>query len=254
MLEPKIKKVIIADDSQTFLMYMGILLKRLGFTVLPAENGLEVLKLLKFYEPDVVILGVYMGGTDGTAILRYIKKDRLTSKIPVIMVSTDSSSELIEKCKSLGCVGYLTKPVKLDQLHDTLETSVFSQIRRKRKHLRVPVNRKVNIVYNGIQHELYSENISEKGIYIRKKDPFPIGSQIEVVFPLDDGESVRLRGEVIHVKGLFGDVLTVPPGMGIEFKKISKSQSKMLRNFIKRLIGEDIVDSQEEDVIDLGEE
>jgi hypothetical protein len=77
---------------------------------------------------------------------------------------------------------------------------------------------------------------------------------VEVVLPLDEGESLRLQGEVIHVKGLFGEALTVPPGMGIEFRKISKSHSKMLRNFIKRLIGEDIVDSQEEDVIDLDEE
>ncbi len=254
MLEHKVKKVIIADDNQTFLMYMGMLLKRLGFTVLPAENGLEVLKLLKFCEPDVIILDVWLGGMDGAAILRYIKEDRLTSNIPVIMVSSDSSSAIIKKCKSLGCAGYLKKPVKVDKLHDVLETCVFSQIRKKRKHLRVSVNKKVTVVLDGIQHELYTETLSEKGIYIRKRDPFPIGSKVEVLFPLDDEKSIRLKGEVIHVKELLGDVFNVPPGMGIEFKKISASHSKILKNYIKRLIGEDIIDSQEEPVIDLAEE
>jgi CheY-like chemotaxis protein len=254
MLESKIKKVIIADDNQTFLMYMGILLKRLGFSVLPAENGLEVLKLLKFCEPDVIILDVWLGGVDGTSILRYIKEDRLTSNIPVIMVSSDSTSAVIKKCKSLGCAGYLKKPVKVNKLHDILETCVFSQIRKKRKHLRVSFNKKVTVVLSGVQHELYTETLSEKGIFIRKKDPFPIGSKVEVVLPLGDGESMNLKGEVIYVKGLFGDVMNVPPGMGIEFRKISKSKSKTLRNFIKREFGEDIVDGQEEDVIDLAEE
>lgn len=254
MLESKIKKVIIADDNQTFLMYMGILLKRLGFAVLPAENGLEVLKLLKFCEPDVIILDVWLGGVDGTSILRYIKEDRLTSNIPVIMVSSDSTSAVVKKCKRLGCSGYLKKPVKLDKLHDILETCVFSQVRGKRKHLRVSFNKKVTVVFNGVQHELYTENLSEKGIFIRKRDPFPVGSKVEVVLPLADGESMKLKGEVIHVKGLFGDVMNVPPGMGIEFRKVSKSKSKTLRNFIKGEIGEDIVDSQEEIVIDLARE
>ena len=159
MLESKIRKVIIADDNQTFLMYMGILLKRLGFTVLPAENGLEVLKLLRFCEPDVIILDVWLGGVDGTSILRYIKEDRLTSNIPVIMVSSDSTSTVMKKCKSLGCAGYLKKPVKVDKLHDILETCVFSQIRTKRKHLRVSFNKKVTIVLSGVQHGLYSETL-----------------------------------------------------------------------------------------------
>lgn len=254
MIELKLKKVIIADDNQTFLMYMGILLKRLGFTVLPAENGLEVLRLLKFCMPDVIILDVWLGGVDGTSILRYIKENRLTSNVPVIMVSSDISSSVMKKCKSFGCDGYLEKPVKVKKLHDILETCVFSQIRKKRKHLRVSINEKVTVVLDGIEHKLYTETLSEKGIYIRKKDPFPIGSKVEVVLPLDDGKSIKLKGEVIHVKGLFGDVMNVPPGMGIEFKKISKSNAKILRNFIKKEIGEDIVDSQEEDVIDLAEE
>jgi two-component system cell cycle response regulator/two-component system cell cycle response regulator DivK len=235
-------------------MYMGILLKRLGFTVLPAENGLEVLKLLKFCEPDVIILDVWLGGMDGTSILRYIKEDRLTSNIPVIMVSSDCTSSVIKKCKSLGCAGYLKKPIKVKKLHDILESCVFSQIRKKRKHLRVPINKKVTVVLEGTKHKLYTETLSERGIFIRKKDPFPLGSKVEVILPLDDKKPVKLKGEVIHVKGILEDVMNVPPGMGIEFKKISKSNLKILRNFIKKEIGEDIVESQEEDVIDLADE
>jgi len=254
MLEPKAKKVIIADDNHTFLMYMGILLKRLGFTVLPAENGLEVLKLLKFCDPDVIILDVWLAGMDGTTILQYIKENRMTSKIPVIMVSSDSTISVVKKCQALGCAGYLKKPVKLDKLHDILETCAFSEVRKKRKYLRIPINKKVSVVLHGVEHELYTETLSERGVFIRKRDPFPIGSHVEIVLPLDEGEPIRLQGEVIHVKGLFGEAMTTPPGMGIEFRKISKTNSKMLRNFIKRQIGEDIIDSQEEDVIDLDED
>ena len=40
------KTVLIADDSETFVMYFSLLLKRLGFDIIPAENGLEALKLI----------------------------------------------------------------------------------------------------------------------------------------------------------------------------------------------------------------
>jgi two-component system cell cycle response regulator DivK len=253
MLDPKIKKVLLADDNQTFLMYMGILLKRMGFTVIPAENGLEVLKLLKIVEPDVVMLDIRMGTMDGMAILKYIKEDKQTSNIPVVMVSSDSSKEMIEKCRRLGCAGYLTKPVKIDRLHEALENCVFSQIGAKRKYLRASANKKVVVAHDGKKYKLYTETLSERGVYIREKDPLPVGSEVEVILPLEDGDSLQLKGVVAHVKGLFGDVFAVP-GMGIRFKEITDDQVRILKNYIGKLIAEDILDSQEEAVIKLYED
>jgi len=73
------KKIILADDNRTFLMYIGLLLKRFGFKVIPAENGLEVLKLVKLIESDVVMLDVHMQMLDGLSVLRHIKGDKRVS-------------------------------------------------------------------------------------------------------------------------------------------------------------------------------
>jgi len=249
MSDSGIKKILIADDNQTFLMYMGILLKRMGFTIIPAEDGLEALKLLKIVEPDVVMLDIRLGTMDGTAILKYIKENKQTFNVPVIMVSSDSNKEIIEKCRKLGCASYLTKPVKIDKLHETLEGCIFSPKGSKRKNLRASVNKKVTVAHNGIKYKLYTESLSEKGMYIRKKDPLPIGSEVEVTLPLKDGDSIQVKGDVVYIKELFGDVFKVPPGMGIKFKEITDDQVKILKNYTERLIAEDILDSQEEDVI-----
>lgn len=251
MLDSGIKKILIADDSQTFLIYMGILLKRMGFTVIPAEDGLEVLKLLKIVEPDVIMLDIRLGTMDGAAILKYIKENKQTFNMPVIMVSSDSSKEVIEKCRKLGCASYLTKPVKIDKLHEALEECVFSQKRAKRKYIRASANKRVTVAHNGIKYKLYTESLSEKGMYIRKKDPFPIGSEVEITLPLKDGASIQLKGDVVYIKGLFGDVFKVPPGMGIKFKEITDDQVEILKNYTERLIAEDILDSQEEVVIEI---
>lgn len=249
-MEFRKKRIVIADDSHTFLMYMGILLKRMGFNVIPAENGLEVLKLLRLMEPDVVILDVIMEMMDGVTLLKYIKEDKQTSHIPVIMVSIDSSSERIEKCKKLGCAGYLLKPIKIGKLHEILQECIFSPLGRNRKHLRAAFHEKVSITCGGIPSNLYAETLSEGGIYIRKKDPFPVGSEVEVTLPLKSGEPIHLKGVVVYIKGLFGDMFKIPPGMAIEFKEMTNNEAKILKNYVEQLMAQDIFESQEETVIE----
>jgi CheY-like chemotaxis protein len=244
------KKIIIADDNKTFLMYIGILLKRLDFKVMPVENGIEVLKFLKLSEPDLVILDINMKPMDGLTVLKHIKEDKQTSRIPVIMISVDISRETVEKCKDLGCFDYLTKPLKIDKLHNSLERCFFSHMGTNGRHLRADYNKKVEVTYEGKQYELYAENLSERGIFLRRQEPFPVGSQVDVKFYLGSKESIQLKGIIIYTKILFGDYLTLPPGMAIEFKGLTEDNAKALKFYIEDLIAKDILDGQEEKAIE----
>lgn len=241
-------KIIVADDSPSSLMYIGILLKRMGFTFIPAVNGIEVLKLLKVVEADVVILDIGMDTLDGITTLKYIKEDNQTSNVPGIMISGDSSRQMIQKCRELGCAGYLIKPVKAYELHEALKR-LASPKGTKREHLRALLNKKVAVNHQGVEYELYAETLSEGGIYIRKKDPFPVGSDVEVTLPLKDESLVRLKGEVVHIKEFSGGEFKSLPGMGIRFKEIADDQIEVLRNYIEKLIAGDISDSLEETII-----
>ncbi|MEW6570329.1 MAG: response regulator [Nitrospirota bacterium] len=136
------KKAIVTDDNQASLAYIGILLKRMGFAVLPAENGFEVLRILKVVTPDVILVDIGMQPIDGLTILKEIKKNNLTASIPVIIATGDSSREMIKKCMKSECAAYLTKPVKVDKLHEAIEKCVFSSTRSNRKHLRASFNKK----------------------------------------------------------------------------------------------------------------
>lgn len=249
-MEFRKKKILIADDSHSFLMYIGIILKRMGFTVIPAENGLEALKFLRLAEPDVVMFDVTLEKMDGIALLTHIKGHKETSHIPVVIVSADSRKETIQKCRDLGCAWYVPKPVKVDKIHEALEECLFSHHGKKRRYVRVPWNEKVSVLYNGTFHELYTESLSEGGIYIRKKDPFPVGSEIEVNLPINGGVSLRVKGVVVYVKGLFGDVFTIPPGMAVEFRGVKDYEEKKLKRYVDQLIAHDIFESQEETVIE----
>jgi CheY-like chemotaxis protein len=47
------RRILIVDDSETFLMYLSILLRRMGFDIIPADNGITALKLLRVLMPDI---------------------------------------------------------------------------------------------------------------------------------------------------------------------------------------------------------
>lgn len=240
------KKIIIADDNKTFLMYLGLLLKRLDFQVMPAENGFEVLRLSKLAGADVILLDVQITMLDGFAVLRHLKEDKQTSDIPVIMLAGDPSSKTMEKCRALGCFDYLRKPLRVDKLHDSLQRCFFSQRGTNRKYLRASYNSKVVLVYGGSRYELYAETLSEGGIYVRKEEPFPVGSEVVVTCRLGDKGSVQVKGIVIYTKKLFGDFLKLPPGMAIAFDGIGEEDEMTLRRFVEDVVAKDIFDSQKE--------
>lgn len=243
------KEVLIADDSETFLMYISILMRRMGFyKIIPANNGMEALKLLRILMPDIVMLDIEMPQMDGITVLRHIKGDDHTSNIPVIMVTIVSDKKSYEECKRLGCSGYLTKPVKVTDLNSILSESISYEGGKKRKFLRTSLEKKVVITHSGGTKEHYATNLSEGGIYIREKNPLSVGTEVEITLPLK-GETIKLQGNVIYVKGLSREVLNVVPGMAIGFKGITSKDSIMLKEYIKEELIKDIIEEQDKPLI-----
>src|SRR3990172_2025207 len=247
-MENERKKVLIADDNKTFLMYMAILLKRMGFSVILAENGVETIKLMKMMQPDLVLLDNLMPVMDGISVLRFIKEDKQLADINVVMVTVDSSSETVSTSKKLDVCGYLIKPVEIDALHDMLQNCIFRHMGFVRRHVRIPFTEKVKLLHEGESHELYAESLSEGGIYVRKKNPLPVGTDLVITLPLDR-QSLSLNGSVIYIKGLYADLFRVPPGMAVEFRDTAKEAALVLNAYIKELLARDLWEDQEEAII-----
>ncbi len=238
------KNILLAYDGDTFLMYMGLLLKRLGFQVFTAKNGQEALSLIKSNPCDLVMLGVNMPILNGIETLRLIKSDRSISNLPVIMVSTDTSPETIKACQDLDCVDFLSKPIKVDQLHAAIQKSFFLQGSYCRKHIRVSCSRKITVQFQERQRHFYTETFSEGGVYVRTDNPVPVGSDVLVSLTLDDGEQRCYKGKVIYIKKEVGDFSTISPGMAIQFMDLTTHDNLELNSFIRDLVTGDILDEQ----------
>lgn len=238
------KNIVLAYDDKTFLMYMGLLLKRFGFQLLTAKDGQEALRLIKSNPCDLVMLGVNMPTLDGIETLRLIKSDKSVSHLPVIMVSTDTSTEMMKACQDLDCVDFLPKPIKVDQLHAAIQKSFFQQGGHCRKHIRVSCSRKIVVEFQGIQRHFYTETFSEGGVYLRTEDPLPVGSDVVLSLNLDDGKQRRYKGTVVYIKKEVGDFSNISPGMAIQFIELATRDNLELNSFIKGLVASDILDEQ----------
>ena len=56
----------------------------------------------------------------------------------------------------------------------------------------------MDVRYDGTNYELDSENLSEGGMYIRTKEPFPAGSKLEIILSLSVGSKIYLTGVVVY--------------------------------------------------------
>lgn len=112
------KLVLVVDDVRTDRELMAKAVRSLGFDVAFAENGKEAVEKTEELQPALVLMDVVMPGQDGFAACRRLKRGEKTSHIPIVLVSTKSSSTDQLWGKRQGASAYLVKPFEREQLTD----------------------------------------------------------------------------------------------------------------------------------------
>jgi len=107
------KKIYIADDDHAIVDAIKLVLENKGFEVQFTYDGHDVKAMLK-YPPDVLLLDIWMSGTDGGTICKMLKKDMETRNIPVILMSAHPKAPTISK--ECGADGYILKPFSINDL------------------------------------------------------------------------------------------------------------------------------------------
>jgi len=112
--------LVIADDHKLFIEGLQSILDQHPDIEIAdiAENGKELLEIVRKKKPDVILLDINMPVINGLEALKYIKREFSTVK--VIMLSTYSEEHLVEKAKAQGANGYLLKNVNKADLVQTI--------------------------------------------------------------------------------------------------------------------------------------
>lgn len=110
MTSEKKYKVLIVDDDTFLLNMYSVKFSKYGLDVNTATSGADALsKLHDGLSPDIIILDVIMPGMNGFELLENIRKEKLSPKAVVIILSNQGQSSDIERAKKLGVDGYIVK-------------------------------------------------------------------------------------------------------------------------------------------------
>jgi len=114
------KLIFVADDDLTIRNSISRFLSAKGFEVKPLSDGFEVLLLLEYLQPDLIISDIRMPKLDGITLLEGLKNKEKTRMVPVIFMSAYSNDDIINRAIFLGAKFFLFKPFPLDYLEELI--------------------------------------------------------------------------------------------------------------------------------------
>ena len=109
-------KLLIVDDEADVREFAANFFKKRKIDVSTAFCGEEALKKVEQEKPDLVLLDIKMGGMDGIDTLRSLKEKNKDIKVIMVTGRKPEDEESFEKCKALGAMDYIHKPLELDEL------------------------------------------------------------------------------------------------------------------------------------------
>ena len=132
MTETEKKTVLVVDDEENVRIFLQTALKKAGFNVQTAADGLEALDKVKADPPDVISLDLVMPKKSGAKFFHEIRKDKKLQHIPVVLVSAHAKDDLgkqdfddIMSGKAVQAAeSYLEKPVKAEIYVDSIKRAL----------------------------------------------------------------------------------------------------------------------------------
>ena len=103
-------KILIAEDSATIRRLVAARLAADGYDVVEAADGEEALDLARSNHPDLLILDKVMPKLDGFEVVRALREDPATRKVPIVMLTAQTSEEDVLGGLGLGVEEYMPKP------------------------------------------------------------------------------------------------------------------------------------------------
>ena len=113
--------ILLAEDNEANIQTFSSYLTAIKYRVIIARNGLEAVAQAKANLPDVILMDIQMPTMDGLEATKQIRLDPNLANIPIITLTALAMEGDREKCLAAGANEYLAKPIRLLQLHTTIQ-------------------------------------------------------------------------------------------------------------------------------------
>ncbi|MEQ1911925.1 MAG: HD domain-containing phosphohydrolase [Vicinamibacterales bacterium] len=209
-------RILVVDDEPQNVEVLRRLMTRLGYEVLTASDGESALKSVARNNPDLVLLDVNMPGIDGVEVCRRLKADPTTRLIPVVLITTLTSSADRVRGIEAGADDFIAKPPVIAEL----EARVRSLTKLKRYTDELDCAESV---------------ILSLGLTIEARDPYTTGhcqrlatyaTALATRLGLSDKELVAInRGAFLHDVGKIG----IPDAVLLKAGRLTQAEYALMQ-------------------------
>jgi two-component system chemotaxis response regulator CheY len=116
------KMILAVDDSSSLRMMVVFSLKKAGYDVVEAVDGQDGLNKAKEKTFDLVLTDHNMPVMDGLTLIKHLRELGSYQRVPILMLTTESSVEMKEQGRAAGANGWLVKPFDPERLVTVVKT------------------------------------------------------------------------------------------------------------------------------------
>ncbi|MDH5445852.1 MAG: response regulator [Gammaproteobacteria bacterium] len=142
-------RVMVVDDDKELAEYYGVLLHGAGILTKLIHQPLDTLEALEDWQPDLVIMDVYMPECNGLELASIIRQDDKFTTLPIVFLSSEQDINKQLYALDLGGDAFLTKPVDQQQLLST----VIARVKRSRWLIRLKTDLEMSLQKNESQRK-----------------------------------------------------------------------------------------------------
>jgi DNA-binding response OmpR family regulator len=203
-------KVLVVDDDKDLLDVMTYALRREGYEILGAADGLQALDRLRSDLPDIVILDIRLPQLSGFEVVRRI---RHISEIPIIILSGRTEESDVLRGLQLGADDYITKPFSLKQLAARIETIMrrcrTDQYRRSASEVKAG-NLTLRLQSYEVRHEDTSVQLTPLEFRIlymlamNEGQIIPYARLVDYAWGYEGGDASLLKTHICHIRRKLG--------------------------------------------------
>ena len=121
-----IRSILIVDDNEGTFQTLSEYFTTKGYRLTIARDGKEAVIRTKEDHPDLILMDIQMPEMSGLEAIRQIRSDETTRNIPIIALTALAMAGDQERCLNAGANAYLSKPVSLQELRETIEQLLSS--------------------------------------------------------------------------------------------------------------------------------
>jgi len=216
-----IRILLVEDDPET-LELMATVLRSFDVEVLPLGDSEEALAVINREKFDGIFLDLVMPKLDGYRLAKAVRRSSWNPTTPIVIVTGSNDRRVMQEAFHAGGNFFLPKPVDRNRLAILLNTTRGAMLANRRglqrAPMRVPVRR-------DRAAEIWSCNISERGILVEGDRSLYVGQEVRLAFALPR------QSEVITVEGVVARVDGVGRA-GIAFRHVRATDRQRIRIYV----------------------